>query len=66
MCIDELTILAMVLHTCSDAAPHGLARSGINPVMARTHRCEIHISAVLRMLGREDMVEECTLVIVCI
>ena len=64
MGIDELTIFSMVLHSCSHAAPHRLARRRIHPVVARTDRCEIHIAAVLRMLGRKDMVEERTLIIV--
>ena len=36
MGIDELTVLAMVLHTCTHAAPHGLVRSRIVAIVART------------------------------
>ena len=64
MSIYELTILSMVLHTCSDAAPHSFARSRIDPVVTRTHAGEIYISSMLRMLCRKNMVEESTLVII--
>ena len=63
---DKLSILSMVFHTCSHAAPHCLIRGRIVAVMARTGGSEIDIAAMLRMLGREDMVEHRSLVKVAI
>ena len=63
---DKLSILSVVFHTCSHAAPHRLIRSRIVAVMTRTGGSEIDIAAMLRMLGREDMVEHRSLVKVAI
>ena len=57
MGIDKLSVLTMILHTCTHTAPHGLVRSRVVAIVARTSRCEIHITAMFRMLGREDMIE---------
>ena len=62
MRIDEFSIFGMILHTGSYTAPHRLIRSRINPVMCRTGRCEIHISAVFGMLGRKNMIVQSTFV----
>ena len=63
---DKLSILSVVFHTCSHAAPHRLIRSRIVAIMARTGGSEIDIASMLRMLGREDMVEHRSLVKVAI
>ena len=62
--IDELSILAVVLHTCSHTTPHGLVGSRVVAIVTRTGRGEVDIAAMLRVLGREDMVEHRQLVIV--
>src|SRR5574344_1380249 len=63
---DKLSILSVVFHSSSHAAPHRLIRGGIVAVMARTGGSEIDIAAMLRMLGREDMVEHRSLVEVAV
>ena len=64
MGIDKLSVLTVVLHTCSHAAPHGFVGSRVVTVMTRTGWGEIHIAAMLRMLRREDVVEGSQLVVV--
>ena len=64
MRIDKLSVLTVVLHTCSHAAPHGFVGSRVVSVMTRTGWGEIHIAAMLRMLRREDVVEGSQLVVV--
>ena len=64
MGINELSVLAMILHTCAHAAPHSLIGSGVVAIMTRTGRGEINIASVLGMLTGEDMVERGQLVVV--
>ena len=63
---DKLSVLSVVFHTCSHTTPHCLIRSRIIAVMTRTGRSEIDIATMLRMLGREDMVEHRSLIKVTI
>ena len=64
MGIDKLSVLTVILHSCSHTAPHGLVGSRVVTVMARTGGGEVHIAAMLRMLRREDVVERSQLVVV--
>ena len=64
MGVDELSVLAVILHACAHAAPHGLVRRRVVAVVTRTGGGEVHISSMLRMLRGEDVVEGCQLVIV--
>ncbi len=62
MGIHKLSVLAVVLHTCSHTAPHGLIGSRVVTVMTWTGRSEVHIATMLRMLAGEDMVKGSQLV----
>ena len=51
MGIDEFTVLAVVLHTGTHAAPHALVDCRVNAVVSRAHGGEIYVTSVLGMLG---------------
>ena len=56
----------MIFHSRSYAAPHGHVGSGVVAIVTRTGRCEVDITAMLRMLGRENVIEHCNLVEVAV
>ena len=58
MGVNKLAILTMVFHTGTHATPHRLVRSGVNTVVGGTSGSEIDISAVNRMLGGKNVVEQ--------
>ncbi len=62
MGIYKLSVLTMVLHTCAHTAPHRSVGLGIHTVMPWACGCEVHISAMIRMLRRKDMIVECTFI----
>ena len=64
MCIYELSVLAVVLHSSAHAAPHGLVGRRVVAIVARTCRREVNISAMFGMLRRQDMVERSQFVVV--
>ena len=51
MGVDKFTVLAVVLHTGTHAAPHALVYCGVNAVVSRAHGGEIYITSVLGVLG---------------
>src|ERR1035437_947945 len=53
----------MVLHTRTHTAPKAGLRLRVNPVMPRTHGCEIDKSTFIGMLSRKNMVVQSTLVV---
>ena len=55
--VDKLPVLTMIFHARTDAAPHAFVYLGIDAVSLWTQRGEIDISARLRVLRGEDMVE---------
>ena len=62
MCVDEVSILWVILHTCSYAAPHILVHLTMYTVSLWTQRCEIYISACYRVYCWEDVVIHSVLV----
>ena len=66
MRIDEVSVLLMVLHTRTHAAPHVLVGYAVDAVRLRPERSEIDIAAGAGVLGGEDVVVHARLVEVCI
>ena len=64
MGVDELSVLAMVLHTGADTTPHCFIRSGVVAIVAGTGRREIDVASMFRVLGGEYVVECGKLVVV--
>lgn len=62
--IDALGIFRMAFETASHATPERLLRSGIEFIGSAHQRQEIAHNARLCVLLAEDMVEECSLIIV--
>ena len=50
MGVDELSVLAMVLHTGADTTPHCFIRSGVVAIVAGTGRREIDVASMFRVL----------------
>ena len=66
MGVDELSVLAMVLHTGADTTPHCFIRSGVVAIVAGTGRREIDVASMFWVLGGEYVVECGKLVVVSI
>ena len=64
--IDELSVLAVILHACAHAAPHRLVRCRVVAVVARTGRGKVYVPPVHGVLAGENVVEGSQFVVVCI
>ena len=60
--IDEVAVLAMVLHTGTNTAPHALVHLRIDAIRLRTESREVDITSCLRVLSGKDVVPHSLLV----
>ena len=66
MRINKFTILGMIFQAWTDTAPHRCFRLRVYPIMSGTHRSKVDESAFIRFLWWQDMIVECTFIIIYI